>query len=60
MRVRIGAPDPSVTATSGVAAVAEFVEKLDVVGRFDRGVGSIKQRDRGVSAGEVLVGGKGR
>jgi len=54
--VRIGAPDPSLTATSGVAAVGEFVDKLDVVGRFDRGIGSIKERDRGASAGELLVG----
>lgn len=55
-RVRIGAPDPSLTATSGVAAVAEFVEALDVVARLDRGIGSIKKRDRGASAGELLVG----
>ena len=55
-RVRIGAPDPSLTATSGVAAIAEFVDKLDVVDRFDRGIGSIKRRDRGASAGELLVG----
>ena len=55
-RVRIGAPDPSLTATSGVAAVAEFVEKLDVVGTFDRGIGAIKQRARGASAGELLIG----
>ena len=55
-RVRIGAPDPSLTATSGVAAIAEFVDKLDVVGVLDRGIGSIKQRDRGASAGELLVG----
>jgi len=55
-RVRIGAPDPSLTATSGVAAVAEFVDQLDVVARFDRGIGSIKKRDRGASAGELLVG----
>jgi hypothetical protein len=54
--VRIGAPDPSLTATSGVAAVAEFVDKLNVVARLDRGIGSIKQRDRGASAGELLVG----
>jgi len=54
--VRIGAPDPSLTATSGVAAVGEFVDKLDVVGRFDRGIGSIKERDRGALAGELLVG----
>jgi len=55
-RVRVGAPDPSLTATSGVAAVAEFVDKLEVVERFDRGIGSIKKRDRGASAGELLVG----
>lgn len=54
--MRIGAPDPSLTATSGVAAVGEFVDKLDVVGEFDRGIGSIKKRDRGASAGELLVG----
>jgi len=55
-RVQVGASDPSLTATSGVAAIAEFVDKLDVVGRFDRGIGSIKERARGVSAGELLVG----
>lgn len=55
-RVQIGAPDPSLTGTSGVAALAEFVEKLGVVGTFDRGIGAIKQRARGASAGELLVG----
>jgi hypothetical protein len=55
-QVRIGAPDPSLTGSSGVAAIAEFVDKLDVVGRFDHGIGSIKNRDRGASAGELLVG----
>ncbi len=55
-RVRVGAPDPSLTATSGVAAIAEFVDKLDVVGRLDRGIGLLKKRDRGASAGELLVG----
>lgn len=54
-RVRIGAPDPSLTAMSGVAAVAEFVDKLDVVAAFDRGIGSIKKRDRGASAGALMV-----
>ncbi len=53
--MRIGAPDPSLTATSGVAAIAEFIDKLDVVGRFDRGIGSIKKRERGASGGELLV-----
>jgi hypothetical protein len=54
-RVRIGAPDPSLTATSGVAAVGEFLDKLDVMARLDRGVGSIKKRQRGASADELLV-----
>jgi hypothetical protein len=44
------------TATSGVAALAEFLDKVGVVAMFDRGVGSIKERARGVSAGELLVG----
>lgn len=52
----MGAPDPSLTATSGVAAVAEFVETLDVVALFDRGIGSIKKRARGATAGQLLVG----
>lgn len=44
------------TATSGVAALAEFIDKLNVVAAFDRGIGSIKKRDRGASAGELVVG----
>ena len=54
--MQIGAPDSSLTAASGVAAFAEFVEKLDVVSTFDRGIGSIKRRARGATAGELLVG----
>ncbi len=38
-RVRVGAPDRSLTATSWVAALGEFITKLDVVGTFDRGIG---------------------
>ena len=55
-RVRIGEPDSSLTAASGVAALAKFIDKLDVVRLFDRGIGSIKKRARGVTAGELLVG----
>jgi len=36
--VRIGASDASLTATSRVAALAKFVDKLDVVGTFARGI----------------------
>jgi Transposase DDE domain group 1 len=55
-RVRIGAPDKSLTAVSGLVAVGELVEKLGVIEAFDGAVGSIKQRDRGHSAGALLVG----
>jgi hypothetical protein len=55
-RVRIGVADASLTAHSGVAAVAELLGKLDVVARFDRAIGPIKERRRGVSGGELVVG----
>lgn len=54
--MRVGASDASLTATSGVAALAELLDKLNVVGILDRAIGSIKKRDRGVTAGQVLVG----
>ncbi len=55
-RVRIGASDRSLTAASGVAALAELVDRLAVVETFDRHIGLIKERARGVSAGELVVG----
>src|SRR5919107_3226514 len=55
-RVRIGAPDPALTPASGMVAVAELVERLDVTGRLDAAIGPIKQRRRGHTGGEVLVG----
>ena len=54
-RVRVGAPDASLTPVSGVVAVAELVGRLGVIGALDDAVGVIKQRDRGLSAGEFLV-----
>ena len=54
-RVRIGAPDASLTPVSGVVAVAEMVGRLGVTAAVDDAVGSIKQRDRGLSAGQFLV-----
>jgi hypothetical protein len=56
LRVRVGAPDPSLTSVSGMAAVTELVERLGVVEALDGAVGPIKQRDRGFGAGELLVG----
>ena len=55
-RVRIGAPDPTLTPVSGMVAVTELVERLDVIGRLDAAVGPIKRRRRGCTGGQLLVG----
>ncbi|MGH4017788.1 MAG: transposase [Pseudonocardiaceae bacterium] len=55
-RVRIGPPDESLTAVSGMVAVSELCGRLGVVEALDTAVGSIKQRARGRSAGALLVG----
>ena len=55
-RVRIGAPDPTLTPVSGMAAVTELVQRLDVIGRLDAAIGLIKQRRRGHTGGQLLVG----
>src|SRR6266496_4174999 len=54
--VRVGAPDASLTAVSGMAAVTELVERLGVIAALDAAVGPIKQRERGFGAGELLAG----
>jgi hypothetical protein len=55
-QVRVGAPDPTLTAVSGMAAISELCDRLRVVEALDVAVGPIKQRDRGFGAGELLVG----
>jgi hypothetical protein len=55
-RVRLGAPDASLTRFSGLAAVTELTDRLGVVDKLDAAVGLIKTRDRGFTAGQVLVG----
>ena len=55
-RVRVGAPDPSLTPVSGMAAVTELVDRLGVTRRLDAVIGPIKSRDRGFTGGELLVG----
>jgi hypothetical protein len=54
-RVCVGVADASSTPASGVVAVAELVGRLGATGALDDAVGAIKQRDRGLSAGEFLV-----
>ena len=55
-RVRAGAPDASLTANAGLAAVTELCGRLGVIEALDAAVGPIKQRDRGFGAGELLAG----
>jgi hypothetical protein len=55
-RVRAGAPDASLTANAGLAAVTELCGRLGVIGALDAAVGPVKQRDRGFGAGELLCG----
>ena len=55
-RVRIGAPDPSLTPVSGMVAVSELVDRLDMINVLDRAIGPIKTRERGFTGGELLVG----
>jgi len=54
--VRAGAPDRSLTANAGLAAVTELCDRLGVAEALDAAVGPIKQRDRGFGAGELLCG----
>jgi hypothetical protein len=54
--VRFGEPDESLTGAGGVVALAELFGKLRVVQALDAGIGAVKQRERGVSGGELLAG----
>src|SRR5260370_2236038 len=55
-QLRIGAPDPALTANAGLAAITELCDRLGVIGALDAAVGPIKQRERGFGAGELLTG----
>jgi hypothetical protein len=55
-RVRVGAPDRSLTRFSGMVAVTELVDRLNMIKLLDAAIGPIKARDRGFTGGEVLVG----
>ena len=54
--VRVGAPDPSLTPVSGMAAVTELVDRLGMIRLLDAAIGPIKARGRGFTGGELLVG----
>jgi len=55
-RVGVGAPDWTLTGMAGLAAVDELIGRLGIVEVLGRGIGPIKQRDRGLSGGQLLVG----
>src|SRR6187431_629450 len=55
-RVRIGAPDPTLTRFAGMVAVTELVDRLGMIKLLDAAIGPIKTRDRGFSGGQLLVG----
>jgi Transposase DDE domain group 1 len=54
-RVVVRADDPSLTASAGLVCVAEAVRALGMIDAIDGFVGPIKQRVRGLSAGEFVV-----
>ena len=55
-RVGVGAPDWTLTGMAGLAAVDELIGRLGIVEVLGRGIGPMKQRDRGLSGGQLLVG----
>jgi hypothetical protein len=55
-RVRVGAPDPSLTPVSGMVAVAELVDRLGMIRLLDLAIGPIKVRERGFTGGQLLAG----
>ena len=54
--MRAGAPDASLTANAGLAAVTGLCGRLGVIEAVDAAVGPIKQRERGFGAGELRCG----
>lgn len=54
-RVRVGAPDHRLTPAAGVEAVRELDAVLGICGELDAGIGPVKERDRGLSGGQLLV-----
>ena len=55
-RVGVGEPDRTLTGLAGLAAVDELVTRLGMVEVLNRGIGPIKERDRGLTGGQLLAG----
>ncbi|HEY6793350.1 MAG TPA: IS1380 family transposase [Kineosporiaceae bacterium] len=54
-RVRIGKPDPALTASAGVVAVTELDRVLGLVRSLDEYLPGFKERDRGLTGGQTLT-----
>lgn len=54
-QVKIGTPDPDVTGAAGVEAFRQLDRKLPVTATLDAQIGPVKERDRGLTAGEFLT-----
>jgi len=54
--VRVGRPDASLTGLAGLVCVDELAGRLGIVAELDLAVGLVKDRDRGHTAGQLLVG----
>lgn len=54
-KVVIGRADAGLTGNSGLVAVDRVAAKLALTATLDTEIGEFKQRDRGLSAGELLV-----
>jgi len=55
-RVRIGAPDRSLTGLAGLVAVDELVDRLGIVRELDANIDPIKVRQRGLTGGQLVAG----
>jgi hypothetical protein len=51
----VGEPDPNLTPVGGLEAVREVDRVLGVTAALDAGIGAVKQRDRGLTGGQLLM-----
>ena len=54
-RVRIGTPDPRLTPAAGIEALREADRVLGLTDSLDAGIGPVKERNRGLSGGQLLL-----
>jgi hypothetical protein len=55
LNARVGEPDGALTENGGLLLVAELDLALGITAALDAGIGPVKERDRGLSAGEFAL-----